>query len=271
VRAHLPDLLRGRSGPEARNLLREYLQATILASLQRSGAMIPLAFHGGTALRFLHSIRRYSEDLDFALERPEAGYAFRGYVERIRRDLDRDGYRVEIARVSDSRTVHSAFVKLPGLLYELELSGHPTQAIAVKLEVDTRPPAGALTTTTVLRRHVLLQLQHHDRASLLAGKLHAVLQRPYPKGRDFYDLMWYLADATWPEPNLTMLNNALRQTGWEGSRLTADTWRHVVADRIASIDLQRIAEDVRPLLESAEELPLLRRETLLRLLSARRD
>jgi len=41
----------------------------------------------------------------------------------------------------------------------------------------------------MVRRHVLLQLHHHDRASLLAGKLHAVLQRPYTKGRDFFDLL----------------------------------------------------------------------------------
>jgi len=268
VRGHLPELLRGRSGPEARNLLREYLQAKILESLQRSGAMIPLAFHGGTALRFLHSIRRYSEDLDFALERPEKSYDFRAYGERIRSDLAREGYDIEITRLCDSRTVHSASVKLPGLLHELGLSGHPEQAISVRLEVDTRPPAGAVTTTTVVRRHVLLQLQHHDSASLLAGKLHAVLQRPYPKGRDFYDLIWYLADPTWPEPNLTMLDNALRQTAWEGPELTAANWRRVVAERVASVDWRRVAEDVTPLIESEEELSLLERETLLKLLRA---
>jgi predicted nucleotidyltransferase component of viral defense system len=52
-------------------------------------------------------------------------------------------------------------------------------------------------------------LQHHDRASLLAGKLHALFQRRYVKGRDLYDLMWYLSDPNWPEPNLTLLQNAL--------------------------------------------------------------
>jgi predicted nucleotidyltransferase component of viral defense system len=48
--------------------VREYLQARILQSLQRAGAMQTLAFHGGTSLRFLYDIPRYSEDLDFALE-----------------------------------------------------------------------------------------------------------------------------------------------------------------------------------------------------------
>jgi len=59
--------LRGVSGlAEGKNRVREYLQARMLASLQRSGAMIPLAFQGGTALRFLYAIRRYAEDLGFA-------------------------------------------------------------------------------------------------------------------------------------------------------------------------------------------------------------
>src|SRR5947208_15501715 len=112
----------GSAGPEeGRNRVREYLQARILASLQRSGAMIPLAFQGGTALRFLYAIRRYSEDLDFALERPERGYDFRSYLRAIEADLKREGYGVEV-KINDKRTVHNAFVRFPGLLFDLSLS-----------------------------------------------------------------------------------------------------------------------------------------------------
>ena len=97
----LRELLRGRGpGPAARNLVREYLQAKVLEALQRAGAMVPLAFRGGTALRFLYLIRRYSEALDFSLERPGAGYDFRGYLEAIRSDLSREGYRVDLGRLS---------------------------------------------------------------------------------------------------------------------------------------------------------------------------
>jgi hypothetical protein len=85
VKERLRELLHGTGGgPAARNLAREFLQASILAALQRAGAMVPLAFQGGTALRFLYSIRRYSEDLDFALERAGAGYDFRAYLEAVR-------------------------------------------------------------------------------------------------------------------------------------------------------------------------------------------
>jgi len=253
----------------ARNQIREYLQARILSSLQRSGAMVPLAFQGGTALRFLYSIRRYSEDLDFALERPNRGYDFRSYLQRIQADLKQEDYRVEV-RANERKTVHSAFVRFPGLLYELGLSPHSNEVFSIKIEVDTRPPAGAGLATTIVRRHVTLHLQHHDPASLLAGKLHAILQRSYPKGRDVYDLIWYLSDPSWPSPNLIMLNNALRQTGWAGEDLKEESWREAVETRMRGADWHRIAADVRPFLEVPAELDLLTEETVVRVLERRR-
>jgi len=258
-------LIQGATPGLARNRIREALQARILASLQRSGAMIPLAFQGGTALRFLYSIRRYSEDLDFALERPDRGYDFRSYLDAIQADLKREGFAVEI-KVSDRRTVHSAFIRFPRLLFELGLSPHANAVFSVKVEVDTSPPAGAVLATTVVRRHLTLHLQHHDPASLFAGKLHAILHRSYPKGRDLYDLIWYASDPHWPPPNLVLLNNALQQTGWSGPALTAGNWKQAVRARLEGIDWQRAAADVRPFLEEADEENLLTGEIAVRAL-----
>ena len=270
MKERLRGLLHGTAGgPAARNLAREFLQASILAALQRAGAMVPLAFQGGTALRFLYSIRRYSEDLDFTLERAGAGYDFRAYLEAVRADMRRDGYDVDLARVSEKRAVHSGFVRFPGLLHELGLSGHREEALSVKIEVDARPPSGATLETTVVRRHLLLRIQHHDRASLLAGKLHAILQRPYPKGRDFYDLIWYLSDQAWPPPNLILLNNALAQTGWTSAPLSETSWVAAVRARLRLVRWEALAADVRPLLESAEDRALLTRETITSLLDQR--
>ncbi len=270
MKERLRELLHGKArGPAARNLAREFLQAWVLAALQRAGAMVPLSFQGGTALRFLYSIQRFSEDLDFALERASAGYDFRAYLEAVRADLRRDGYDVDVARVRDEKTVHSAFVRFPGLLHELGLSGRREEALSVKLEVDTRPPAGATLETTVVRRHALLRIQHHDRASLLAGKLHAILQRPYAKGRDYYDLIWYLSDRAWPSPNLVLLNNALAQTGWTGAKLSEATWAEAVRARLRTVRWEVLAKDVRPLLESPQDRALLTRETVASLLDQR--
>ena len=266
MKEYLAELVRASPTPaQGRNVAREYLQARILACLQRAGAMIPLAFHGGTALRFLYASLRYSEDLDFALEQTRSQYNFRAYLRAIRGELAAEGYAVEL-KVNDRKVVHSAFVRLAGLLYELGLSPHRDQVLAVKIEVDTNPPAGAVLTTTVVRRHVTLQLQHHDRASLLAGKLHAILQRPYLKGRDIYDLLWYLSDPNWPAPSLTLLNNALHQTGWAGRSLTEHNWREIVRNRLQPLAWERVMADVRPLLEPSANPDLLTLENVMRVL-----
>jgi hypothetical protein len=267
MKAQLADLVRDTPVPLGRNLAREYLQAQILAGLQRAGAMIPLAFHGGTALRFLFGINRFSEDLDFALEGDPADYDFRRCLAAVRTGLEAQAYSVEL-KINDLKTIHSAFVRFPGLPFELGLSGHQGEVIAVKLEVDTRPPAGAGLATTLVRRHVLLNLQHHDPASLLAGKLHAILQRPYLKGRDVYDLVWYLSDPGWPPPNLVLLNNALAQTGWDRGDLTSGNWRKTVRLRFEGVDWDAVREDVRPFLEREAELAMLSEGGVLSLLES---
>jgi len=250
---------------EGRNLAREYLQALTLQGLQRAGAMTSIAFHGGTALRFLYSLSRYSEDLDFALERPSNHYDFRSYLQSIQNDLEAQGYEITV-KVSDQKTVHSAFVRFTGLPYELKLSPHQDEVLAVKLEIDTNPPAGASLDTSLIRRHVLLHVQHHDRASLLAGKLHAILQRPFLKGRDLYDLIWYLSDKDWPDPNLVLLNNALHQTAWTGPTIHADNWREIVRSRVETIALEQALNDVRPFLDASEDIGLFTKNNLLCLL-----
>jgi hypothetical protein len=266
VKAYLAQLLQGVDDPvTGRNLVREYLQARILESLQRAGAMIPLAFHGGTALRFLYAIPRFSEDLDFMLETPGAGYDFRAYLRHIQDVFSKEGYRVGI-KLNDQKPVNAAMIRFDNLLYELGLSPHWDEVLAVKIEVDTNPPAGAGLNITLIRRHVTLRLQHHDRASLLAGKLHALFQRRFEKGRDLYDLMWYLSDPDWPEPNITLLQNALQQTGWDKPGLNEKNWRGFLCRKLAAINWTQTVGDVMPFLERSFEVELLTEANLSALL-----
>ena len=265
MKDHLRQLVGGLEPLRARNVAREYLQARILGALQRAGAMTSLAFQGGTCLRFLFSLPRYSEDLDFALEGDVSQYDLPGYLRAVRTELSAEHYRVDL-RIRQGRAVHNAFVRFPGLLFDIGLSPHETESLAVKIEVDANPPDGATTAVALVRRHESLRLFHHDRSSLLAGKIHAVLQRPYTKGRDLYDLIWYLSDPEWPPPNLTLLNAALRQTDWREGEVTARTWRHLVAERLDALDWDRAASDVRPFLESFDEAELVTRETAMQLL-----
>lgn len=266
MKIYLAQIARTAQDPAfGRHIVREYLQARILASMQRAGAMIPLAFHGGTALRFLYQIPRYSEDLDFALERATADYDLRRYLKAVRSDLLAEAYPVEV-KINERNVVQSALVRFRGLLYELGLTPHSDEVLSIKIEVDTHPPAGAGLTTAIVRRYELLQLQHHDKASMLAGKLHAILQKPYAKGRDVYDLFWYLS-GDWPPPNLTLLNNALVQTGWRGEPIATENWRAHVLDAGRQMDWQAVVRDVQPFLMAPGEAGLLTAENLARLLN----
>ena len=257
-------LAKSTTTTSGRLLLREYLQARILEGLQEQGTFRYLAFLGGTALRFLFQLPRFSEDLDFSTIRPDPELTLGKPAHKIQKRFEAEGYTVA-TKVKDGAVV-SCFIRFPGLLYEVGVSPFPDEALAIKVEVDTNPPGGANTGTTLIRRHVLLNLFHYDRASLLAGKLHALLSRSYTKGRDLYDLMWYLTDPSWPEPNLEFLNNALRQIDWKGPLLESRTWRGLVEERLRELDWATAVNDVRPFLERPSEASLLTIENLQQLL-----
>lgn len=194
-------------------------------------------------------------------------FDLRATSDDIASKLERESYSVEL-KDRTNRVVERVMVVFPGLLHDLGLSPHRSQRLAVRVEVDTRPPAGAALTTTIVRRHVLLNLQHHDRASLLAGKLHAILERQWAKGRDLFDLFWYLSDPRWPGPNLVLLNNALRQTGWDGSELDESGWRSAVRNRIASLDWAAAERDAAPFLGPGPATSLFGRDSLMQLLQS---
>ena len=216
-------------------------------------------------MRFLHALPRYSEDLDFALEQDRERYDLASYLQAVQEALVAEQYRVEL-RFREHRTVHSGLVRFPGLLHEVGLSPHASEVLAVKIEVDTNPPDGADTDVSLARRHVLLRLRHHDQATLLAGKLHAILQRGYTKGRDLYDLIWYLSDPDWPAPNLDLLNAALRQSGWQHGMVSAETWRMAVRQRLDTMDWQQAASDVGKFLENEDDIALVTKDNAMRLL-----
>jgi len=250
----------------ARCVVREYLQARLLESLQNNGAFQNWSFMGGTALRFLFSMPRFSEDLDFSLAAAGAEDKFLEFMKKAKNTFLAEGYSLSI-KAREAKTVKAAFLRFEGLLYEIGLSPLREQTLSIKVEIDTNPPAGAKLETSIVRRHCMLNLLHYDKSSLLTGKLHALLSRRYVKGRDIYDLMWYLSDRTWPEPNIELLNNALKQTKGEGIEISAENWRTETARHISEYDWERVIADVRPFIEKQEEIKLLTKGNLLKLLS----
>lgn len=174
------------------NIMREYLQAYVLRIMQDEGVFRTTAFLGGTALRFLYGLPRFSEDLNFSSAGNNKKRSFVELVKKIKSELILAGYDVDIV-YDDQKTAHNAFVKFTGLMYEAGLSPLKTQKFFVKVEIDTNPPEGAVLKTDVINKYFPIAFLSYDINSLFAGKLHALLSRKYTKGRDLFDLGWYLS------------------------------------------------------------------------------
>jgi predicted nucleotidyltransferase component of viral defense system len=248
---------------QAVNVLREYLQSLVLRSFHEAEAFRCITFVGGTALRFLHGLPRFSEDLDFSLVSLN-GYAGRAWMAKVKRDLALAGFTPEVTW-NDRKTVHTAWVRLGGLLHDAGLSSMADEKLAIKVEVDTRPPVGGHCERRLVTRHLSFLLQYHDPPSLMAGKVHALLTRRYAKGRDWYDLLWYLSQRPPVAPNLTLLQNALDQTQGAGS-VDARRWMDEVRRRLLAWDMKALVEDVEPFLERPQDAALITRENVLGLL-----
>ncbi|MBS3956258.1 MAG: nucleotidyl transferase AbiEii/AbiGii toxin family protein [Clostridiales bacterium] len=267
MKEYLASVVSGVPRQAATNVMREYLQARVLQTLQDRGAWEYLAFHGGTALRFLYAIPRFSEDLDFALEVDAAKYDFTALLEAVRTRFEREAYNVTL-KVATKTTVNKAFVRFVGLEHELGLSPQRDKTFSVKIEVDTNPPAGAVVEVTTVRRYATLRLAHHDRSSLLAGKIAALLLREWIKGRDVYDLVWYLSDPSWPEPNEVLLANACVQAG-RTELAHEGAWRSALYARMREAPWDHVLTDVERFLERDADRWMLERETVLGVLRQR--
>jgi hypothetical protein len=136
------------------------------------------------------------------------------------------------------------------------LTDMPEQKISIKIEIDTDPPAGAVMESSVINRHMVFALRHHDLPSLLADKIHALCTRKYIKGRDWYDIIWYGARVPPVKPNEKFLENALAKTGKDSSG-KAKQWSECLIAKLESIDHAKLIKDIEPFLEERKEAHLL--------------
>ena len=190
----------------------------------RAGLFAEAMFHGGTCLRMVCGMNRFSEDLDFLLKQPDPGFRWQGYLDSVRKDCAQESIPFEVQDKPLAGTaVQKAFLKTGSigtiLALDLPFERYRTRKIRIKLEVDTNPPAGSTFTTSYITFPVTAPLTTQSLESGFALKLHALLCRPYVKGRDWYDLVWYLARRT--RPGLDLLGHALHQQGpWAGQQTT---------------------------------------------------
>ena len=249
-----------QSNPTAKlNLLREYLQAFVLRLLHEKEAFTSLAFVGGTALRFLENLPRFSEDLDFS--RTEAhGYEPEKWLAAIKQELVVAGYDARVTWKA-SRPVHVAWIRIADLLFPAGLSDRADHNLSIKLEIDTNPPQGAEIRASVVTRHLTFVVRHYTLETLMAGKIRALLTRPYNKGRDWFDLLWFSSKRPRVFPNLDFLQNALDQSQ-EISAMNAADWPRMLRERLSTIRVENLVSDTAAFLERTEDRLMLKEQHL---------
>ncbi len=242
---------------EEEHATKEILQEVALYCLWRADFFEVAAFQGGTSLRILHKLPRFSEDLDFILKEPDPEFEWGGFLERLLHGLQEFGLQSEVLDKSQlDQRVKKALLKDNSVSNQLNLSfyrGHPEQKLNIKLEIDVNPPEGSGYEYTYLDFPLDFEVCHQDLSSNFALKIHALLCRDYIKGRDWYDFNWYVKQKI--QPKLSLLQAALYQYGpWEEQSMTVDhKWlQTVLLEKVASIDWQQAAEDVERFLNRAE-------------------
>lgn len=241
------------------NYLREILQMIILKKLDESGGFQSIAFLGGTALRILHDLKRFSEDLYFSLIQ-KTDFDFTKLMKKIERELKLESFDVEF-KIKDKYPVPYARIKFKTILHELDLSYHEDQVIFINLDVDLNPPQGAILDFTMVNRFFMVGISHYDLPSLFSGKLHAFLQREYTKGRDYYDYLWYTSKKI--SPNFTLLNNALEQSTQHNPNLGPEELKEQLREKFESTDFDHVRSDVLPFLELPAEARFFNQDTFL--------
>lgn len=258
---------------DKKNAIKEVLQEVVLAGLSKTDFFSHAAFYGGTALRIFYGINRFSEDLDFSLLVADEHFNMSKYFKSISDVIHSLGLNFEVSK-KDKATdtnVDSAFIK--GNTKETIITIYPNsqdasriihnEKIMIKFEVDVNPPLYANTEIKFRLLPFPYQVRLYDKASLFAGKIHAVIARGWKnrvKGRDLFDYIYYLSVDT--KVNLKHLEERLKQTNTieENVRLTRGLLLDILNSRFDHIDYEIAKLDLRPFIKEQSSLDLWSRD-----------
>ena len=262
-----------RSAADHINALREVFQEIALCGLWRAKFHEKAAFYGGTALRVLYGLDRFSEDMDFSLLAPDERFDLKPYCGFIEEELSAWGFTATVLAKSKTAesAVESAFLKANTREQLLVIDAgegvaaaiHGRRQLKIKIEVDTDPPPGFSTETKFLLQPIPFSVRAYDPPSMFSGKMHAVLCRGWRsrvKGRDWYDLVWYVGRGT--ELDLTHLEARMRQSGHysDAAALDEHAFRLILAKKISELDVADARSEVERFLPDPSAVSVWSRE-----------
>lgn len=219
-----------------RYMLKEYLQLLILDYLSTTPFITKMVFIGGTNLRLIQGIDRFSEDLDFDCK----GLSEQDFMEMtdgLVRYLHRNNIDVETRDMPNPRlTAFRRNLYFPQMLFNLGLSGHRDERLLVKVEVQDQGVAYTPDIVTINRMGFFFHVQVPPVDVLCAMKFAAILARA--KGRDFYDAIFLLSKT---KPNIDFLSARSGVT-------SVEHLKDLMLKRLEDVDLNHKRRDFEHLL-----------------------
>ncbi len=240
------------------NALHEVMQQVALAGFYNSGFFDKAAFYGGTCLRIFHGVERFSEDMDFSLLQPDAGFKFEPYFDAIVSEFKALGREVVINR-KEKKTqtnIESAFLKDDTAIYDLQFTTE--RSVKIKMEVDVNPPLGFYTEFKLLMLPFSFMTRCYILPDLYAGKMHALLFRGWKnrvKGRDWYDFEWYVRN------NVALDFKHFCERSYQSGAvlqdsLTKESFKALLKEKIAKTDMNLVKADIRPFIKNRSVLDI---------------
>lgn len=246
--------------------LKEIIQEITLVGLWRAKFFEHALFYGGTALRLLHKLDRFSEDLDFCLQQHQEGFQLSRFHQAVQLELESFGFGVSVSQKEKkiATSVQSAFIKLDTQLYDLSveipeyrLLRMKKRVLSVKFELDTSPPGIVRSDTYYLGQPIEFFVKTLPLSDLFAGKMHAALCRSWKnrvKGRDWFDFLWFVKQEV--PLNLNYLESRLKQSGFfsQTETLTETVFRQLLVDKIKTLSINEVKADIRPFIQDVRRL-----------------
>ena len=192
IKGYFPSELRGNATYE-KYMLKEYIQLMILDFLSTSPYVEKVVFIGGTNLRLVKGIDRFSEDLDFDCKN-FSQEDFIQMTDDVLRFLQRSGFKAETRDKENTKlTAFRRNLYFPELLFELGLSGHKAERFLIKVEAQDQGYEYTSVMLNIKRAGFFFPFPVPPDSVLCSMKLSALLNRQ--KGRDFYDAIFLLGQT----------------------------------------------------------------------------
>ena len=259
---------------DAINAVKEVFQEITLLGLYRSMFFEKACFYGGSALRILYGLDRFSEDLDFSLFQRNDDFDLEKYFSKIIDEFKALGINIFVSKkIKQGKSdIETAFLKVnltdikvntqdikSDRFAELLKNIHPAQKIKIKVEVDINPPLKFQTESKIILLPTTFYIVSMTLPNLYAGKIHSLLFRVWAnrvKGRDWYDFEWYIKNGV--ELNLEHLKQRIiKSEDWEeDAKLTEDILKDLIIKKIDTIDIKKAKDEVKPFIKNYDALEL---------------